>query len=295
MHWITAHVYVSLLALAGFLVVAGAFIVNNSTSEPPTSDIAVQWGGVGGFAFLGGAGYTPPKERYRTEALLEYQNQGMTEYSAIPLLDPVTGESKEAADIDLGALLSQLAPSSGNTNVEGEAETGINVYDFIPSGLLSTERIAQNKSPLQQQLFDYGNRVGGFIQGFDDAHTNMIPVLKDAYADKNDPEKIARAVQIGKDYEKLGAELEEMADIPTSVSIMHAGLARSYKDAGKNMVAKLQTKTDEEFLAAMHKYNNSALEFIRRYVALASYLSAAGVQFSTTDPGAVFTFTAASF
>jgi hypothetical protein len=57
------------------------------------------------------------------------------------------------------------------------------------------------------------------------------------------------------------------------------------------MIVKLRTTNDNEFLAAMHAYNATALEFTKNFVALATYFSAAGVRFGTEDPGSVFTFT----
>lgn len=295
MHWLAAHVYVSLLALAGLLLLAGAYIVRES-GPSPTSDAAITWSGAGGSSYLGPNVSPETRPRISTEELLYGQNR-VAEYSVLPVFSAVTGEDVgggAAVNLDLEALLNQLAPPEGGT-ARMEGETGSDIYSFIPRGLISTTSTPVNRSDLQQSLFDYGNRAGAYIRAFDDAHTNMIQTLKNAYEDRSNPQKIAAAIKIGEDYQRLGENLEGMGDIPPSVASMHSAIANAYKDAGKKMILKLQTKTDNEFLAAMNTYNESVLEFTRRYIALVTYFSAAGVQFSTTDPGSVFMFTAVSF
>ena len=228
-----------------------------------------------------------------TEEFLNSENHS-AQYSVIPFPAAVD-EEMAAPDVDLAVLLAQLAPPAGSAPASVSGEGGLDVYSFIPRGLISTTGPATNRSALQQELFDYGNRAGVYIRAFDDTHANMIPTLKDAYEDRKNPQKIAAAIKIGEDYQRLAQDLEDMGEVPAAVSSMHLALARAYKNAGIHMVLKLQTKTDQEFLAAMNTYNESALEFIRAYVALVTYFSAAGVQFSMTDPGSVFMFTAVSF
>jgi hypothetical protein len=282
------------MALAGFVILVSAFVVQENTMRPESTS-AITWSGSGGFAFLGGEGSgTETSERIRTEEFLN-KHGSVADYLILPVLkSDIVGEPS-TSDVSLEALLAQLSPEPGSPVVQDVAKEALDVYSFIPQGLISTANAAVNQTPQQQALYEYGNRAGAYIRAFDESHQDMIQVLKDAYADRSNQQKKAAAIRIGEDYEKLGQDLEAMTEVPASVGNMHLALAKTYQEAGKKMVAKLNTKTDEEFLASMNSYNTTVLEFTRRYVLLVSYFSAAGVQFSKTDPGSVFMFTAVSF
>jgi hypothetical protein len=293
-HWITAHVYVAVILLAGLLLLSGALVVQDRTSFP-LSQGTVTWGGTGGLPLFGNS-ENPWPQRIRTADILS-SSVGV-EHSYIPFNmkknDPtIIGDT--SASLDLETLLAQLSsPSGGATSVDVE-DRGLDIYSFVPRGLISTETAAVNRTPAQQELFEYGNRAGAYIRAFDDSHKNMIVLLKDAYEDRVNAQKQSAAKKIGLDYQELARDLLDMGQVPSSVSQMHRALANSYNDVGRLMIAKLETTTDEEFLDAMNRYNESALQFTRAYVTLITYFSIAGVQFSKNDPGSVFMFTASNF
>lgn len=285
MNWLVAHAYVVFLGVAAFMIVTASAVINRDVATPAQN---AGWGRVGGFSLTNtnsqtNVGYTQPQQ------VVTAENLEATEYSVLPIRSALDTTIDSALPEEWESLLSQLvAPEK--TPERGEEET-TGAYSFIPRGLISITEPVEQKTALQQELFDYGNRVGALIRAFDEAHVNMISQLKDAYADRGNTMKRETAERIGTDYETLGKEIESLADVPTAVKSMHLSIARAYQDAGKKMVTKLRAQSDEEFLAAMHAYNASALQFTNSFVALATYLSASGVKFSTSDAGSIFTFT----
>ncbi|TSC86990.1 MAG: hypothetical protein G01um10148_95 [Parcubacteria group bacterium Gr01-1014_8] len=293
MHWMVAHIYVTALVVVGLLLIAGTALVTSRTPVG-SSQSETTWGGAGGIAFLNAIGGRAGSSqgRIKTQQLLEQQAQDHTPVSIIPT--DGSEISQGYADIEWQSLLTQLVrPKSTTDEVATEPDGTPSLYSFIPSGLMSTTGSAKQRTPAQDELFEYGNSVGSYIQGFDDLHGNMIQVLKDAYEDRKDPEKIARAMQIGADYVQLGKELEEMEVGPKVVRSAHLALAKAYQVAGSNMIAKMKTSSDEDFIAAVNTYNQSVEDFTKRYIALVTIFEVAEVQFSQDDPGKVFMFQSA--
>lgn len=282
MNWLLAHAYVAFLSVALLIAVTTGIALHDSSQSETTR---AGWGRVGGFSLSNQPTNTVNKNAMEPQTFITEPSPEA--YAVIPIRSTLEQTSEALLD-EWQSLLTQLtepdvpaAPSQPSTDA----------YSFIPKGLVSTVAPVEQKTPLQQELYDYGNRVGGYIRDFDNNHTNMIPILKDAYAARGNPDKHAAAEKIGDDYRKLGADLEAIGEIPPAIAKMHVAIALSYKTAGERMITKLRAESDEDFLAAMHAYNASVLEFTNNFVALATYLSAAGVKFGTTDAGSVFTFT----
>jgi hypothetical protein len=285
MNWIVAHIYVVLIGIAGFALVASGFVLTAQVPTEPST--TANWGRAGGFAFIN----TPSLQRVsQKNEQLEKTETGT--YSVINVKSALESSQRSPLPQEWETLLSQL--TSPHPEVGGSAvgeDSSESVYSFIPQGMVSLSEPPPEKTPQQEELYEYGNRVGGLIQEFESSHADMLVVLKDAYADRSNTAKRIAAERIGEDYEKLGRDIAEITP-PESASSMHTGIADAYQDAGKKMVLKLRTTTDEEFLAAMHTYNNSVLEFTNNFVALATHFSLSGVRFSSSDPGSVFTFRA---
>lgn len=283
MHWMVAHVYVVLLGIVALAVIAGGLTITEPTRN--TNSVST-WRREGGFTLVS---QKPAAEDAQTPNPAIPQASGIAgDYSAIEIRRTVDTTSSTLPN-EWESLLKQLVGPNDTTRASEAIQT--DAYSFIPQGLISVTETATTRTAEQEDLYAYGNQVGVLISTFEDSHANMISILKDAYTDRNNAAKRSAAERIGTDYETLGKELAALSDIPKSVQPMHIAIAQSYQDAGKKMVAKLRTQTDDEFLIAMNAYNESALQFTRNFVTLATYLSAQGVRFSESDPGKVFTFT----
>lgn len=276
------------LSLIGFALIATGVVINEQDSRPQTTSVS-HWGRAGGFAFLG----TPSQENsYNRSAEEQFNTQQVAPaYTVIPISNSSLESGSQTGTLpkEWQSLLQQLVQPSTPSQTEKEP-SGTDAYSFIPQGMMSVSDPVDQKTPFQTELFEYGNSVGSLIQTFDDGHRDMLPTLKDAYADRTNQSKRIAAERIGEDYIALGKEIEAISTVPSAVSSMHIALAKAYQDAGQKMIIKLRASSDKEFLAAIHSYNESVLTFTNMFVALATYFSAAGVKFSSIDPGSVFTF-----
>ncbi len=289
MHWIFAHLYVTGLVIAGLLLLTGVIVVNGRAPLGAT-DSTGTWGGTGVSLFtnITSKRAPSPQPRVRTEDLLKGQGQDRAPYTVLPVGTSASTEIK--VDFNWEALMAQLVKPQGNSTPETQSENSAGIYSFIPSGLISTAEPTQERDEQQDALFEYGNTVGSVILGFDEGHANMLQVLKDAYQDRGNAEKIRAAMRIGQDYIRLGNELESLDNIPEAAAGMHRALANAYKTAGQKLIEKLQTSSDIEFLAAVNTYNASVDQFQKSFVALVVLFEVAEVQFSQYDPGSVFMF-----
>lgn len=283
MNWMFAHAYVVFLGIALLIVVTAGAVIQDA---PPEKTSRTGWGRVGGFSLNKAPQHVPQRE----EAVLPSATGPEAEsYSPISIRSTFEEPSEALLDEWQSLLTNLVEPTT--QEAEQDTESSGSAYSFIPRGLISAPEPGEHKTREQLELFDYGNRVGGYIRDFETFHTNMITILKDAYGDRKNITKRAAAEKIGEDYKRLGKDLEAMKGIPAAVEKMHLSIARAYQSAGEKMIVKLRAGSDDEFLAAVNDYNASALEFTNSFVAIATYLSAAGVKFSTGDAGSVFTFT----
>ncbi|PIR82541.1 hypothetical protein COU20_01950 [Candidatus Kaiserbacteria bacterium CG10_big_fil_rev_8_21_14_0_10_59_10] len=302
LQWFRDHPYMAGIGGATLLILAGAVVVAQRSALPAGGGERVAWGGAGGPSLFQGQ-YDPGSGLSRSEyaaLLLEEQRRREEEYAFLPILpsspsaDGFSDDTEEKFS-SLFQLLGQLTVQNGATGSAGD-DGGAGSYAFIPQGFLSVTEHAPQRSPEQQALFEYGNLVGSYIAGFDDLHPNMSILLKDHMEDRGSAAKSAAVAQVGNNYVSLGRELEaigELDTVPASVAPMHAALAKSYQDMGARLVAVAQAGTDDEAMyEAILAYNAAADVFTGRFIAIATYLAAAGVTFTASDPGSVFTFNA---
>lgn len=287
MNWVFAHAYIVFLGVALFIIVATGAVIRDSDSTPVRTTNA-GWGRAGGFSV---EKPTNPNTNLRATTPLTSTDPVGDNYTPITIRT-LFEEPSEKLLGEWQSLLNNLtAPSDTLPGAHEDPQASTDSYDFIPRGLISTPEPSEQKTQQQQELHTYGNRVGGFIRDFENFNGSMITTLKNAYEDRDNDEKRAAAERIGENYIRLGKDLEALRGIPSAVEKMHLAIARAYQAAGAQMIVKLRATSDEEFVTAMHAYNASALEFTNSFVALATYLSAAGVRFNTSEAGSVFTFT----
>ncbi|MBI5456220.1 hypothetical protein HY969_00600 [Candidatus Kaiserbacteria bacterium] len=290
MHWFAAHAYITGLIVAGFLLLSGTVLVSQ---RAPLSgvDSNTTWSGAGISLFSGlQRGSAPQETRIRTEDLLGGQLKN-SPYTILPV-GGAAFEQTPGTEFNWEALMAELIRQPGSGTQSTEA-TNLGVYAFIPQGLIAVKEASQERNETQDILFEYGNTIGSFILAFDDSHGNMLQVLKDAYQDRGNAQKVAAAAQIGRDYAQLGAELESIS-APSEVGGLHQRLADAYKKVGQLMIAKVQSKNDDDFLAAVHAYNAGVDQFQKDYLALVNLFAVAEVEFSDYDPGRVFMFQSTS-
>ena len=274
---------ISLLG-AGLLIIIGVIVVLNRSAAPENTTTRA-WGGVSGY-LIGPTGQAFDDSNNAQENIFAQVQNGPPFY-----YDPSPSESTATTedDLDLTSLLSLISTSTNTTPLS--AETSLDAYAFIPSGLISSDFSAESRTPLQQSLYNYGNEVGSTIQSFESLFMNAPQILKDQFEDRQNSAKNEALLSLAQGLAGVGVTLQNMEDVPEPVRVAHGKVAASYKELGKKLADVQKARSEQAVLDAMLSYNASVEAYIRNYISLATIVSAYGVSFSTTDPGSVFTFT----
>lgn len=299
--WPRLHPYMSALIGAGILLVGGIVIVSWRSAVGPSGSAGGAWGGANINLLNPAYNASQKNTAQQNQSGTLRQTQGGAPYSYIP---PISGgaafyaPSGDATSFDFDSfikLLSQgsAAQTSLGTSSGSDADL-LSAYAFIPTGLVSTATPVKKRTVQQQQLYDYGNEAGSYIQSFEEAHRDQAQVLKNWLEDRKDAAKAAAVVQLGRALWEIGRSLSGMESVPSSAKAAHGRLAKSYLDIGANLALVPKVETDADLLKAIGAYNASADVYATNYVALVNIFGAYGVGFSADDPGSVFTFTNSS-
>jgi len=292
MAWLRLHPYLFAIGVAGALVVIGALVVVNRSPETLSPSTLTWQGGVPLSVYQSG---TSTQSSLTPEQIAEEVIEGQSGSFALPSLSPATSspDTSNSGSINYVTLLAQLSASSSAKTSSGTSSSSSilsQAYQFIPQGLIATSLQPKKMTASQQELYLYGNVVGGEIQSFETLHTNQAQILKDQAEDRTNPVKAAALVNLGQDLASIGVFMQGMQDVPTSVGALHSALVQSYEDIGAKLQLIAKTQTDATFVQAVENYDTSVNTFIHNYATLAEYFSAQGVVFSSQDPGNVFTF-----
>ncbi len=295
MEWLRTHPYTSALCAAGALALVGAFIVTSRATQPAGTQATTWRGGV--VSLLNPTSYGPEQSLPPDDESFMQQVRSGPPYTYIAPDFSVSASSGEEGAYDFEAFLAKLAAGSA---ASGQADTNgddafLSAYAYIPRGLISTTTSRSARTPLQQELYEYGNDVGSTIESFEQQHSNTVQILKDQVEDRASPQKAAAVVSIGHDLEAMGNTLAAMERVPPVIASAHAALAQSYIEIGRNLALIPGAERDSDFIKAIQTYNASADTFTANYIQLISLFGAHGVTFSSSDGGKVFTFTPAGF
>ncbi len=278
------------LGLGTVLIIATILLIIVEGRRPVDVDGSQgTWGGTGGVEFWGGRTRATERARPSVQELLAQDGPEVSHY--VPLQRNTAPGDATEEDTDLATLFNSLLSPKKPRNTSSEAPA-FNAYDFIPRGLVSVETRTTELTPLQQELYLYGNDIGGYLRTFEDSHPNMVTTLTNAREDLGNPTKAAAAAQIGIDYRALGRELQGMSTVPSSAGTLHAAFADIHEQLGSSLEAVARARNNTAFLDAVDIYNTQVEAYARSFVGLASLFSAAGVIFKKEDPGSVFTFSA---
>jgi hypothetical protein len=231
-------------------------------------------------------------DKYATQTLPYTQNT--------PVLDSQgTIETSSGVTYDFNALTAELSNPSLKSGAPASTSTGqsaINAWDYIPSGLVSIQNTTSGRTPAEQALYQYGNEVGSLVMGYDASHADQTQILSDANNDRQNAKKQAAVERIGQDLETVGQGIAEITDAPTSAQADNDALSKSYINVGTKLVAVgvAESLQDSALVAAIKSYDSAVDSFNGSYIALATLFSLSNVNFSSGDPGRVFSFSPSS-
>lgn len=296
------HPYLSALAGIGAILIVGVLFVNMRSGVGVGGSDSAAWGDAN-VPLLNPSSYAPQAAAPAAPDNIQRQIQNTSSYTYVPTpsASAIPDETETAGDgFDFDAFVSALSESGGGANAQGGAGANSDdsirsAYAFLPQGIVAATAPQENRTETQQEIYEYGNETGSFIQSFESSHPAMAQVLKNQIEDRTDSSKNAAVVALGESLSRLGQNLTDMEVIPDEVIASHLALAKSYREIGKNLALVPAAADDADLLKKIEAYNASADSFTRNYVALADLIAAYGVKFSPEDPGSVFTFTPVGF
>ena len=284
--WLHNHPYITTtIGLASIAIII--FLIASAKSDVMGTSGEGNWVGDRGY-FLTGDRQIREAERLAYEKKILMQPPE-TRLDYIPIQKPAPVESKETFDgglDDLLSLLTQPLPTGSGTPISGTDSA----FSFIPKGLIRAEAGPKQLTQEQQALRAYGNDVGSSIQSYESLHTNSPQILKDHAEDRKSGAKAAHVERIGTDMVTLGEELQALETMPSMMRPLHTAYATAYITAGTQLIKIAKTTSDEEYLASIESYNASVESLAKRYLAIATLLSANNVPFSAADTGSIFVF-----
>lgn len=177
-------------------------------------------------------------------------------------------------------------------NIPAKLDSLSDLWDLIPSGLLSVTTHTPVRSAFQEALYEYGNAAGQVLESLDTNYgQRQVNIMKDFYSDRSSPQKQRVVIELASALKETGETLENLPSIPESALPLNTRLAHGYIDLGEKLELIPSATSDDALLAAINTYNSSVEEFIGTYSSIANLFSSAGVTFNQTEPGRMFVFT----
>lgn len=292
MEYLRSRPFAIALVCAGVLIIIGTIIVLDRINGPESSAPVRAWGGSGGYLLSPTGQASAPMGGSREDNIFAQVQSGPPfHYGPVPATSAVANED----ELNLDSLLSLLSSAGNPTSEPLSEETSLDAYAFIPSGLISSGSKAEPRTPIQQDLYNYGNEVGSTIQSFESLFRNSPQILKDQFEDRQNAAKNEALLSLAQGLAGVGISLERMENVPEPVRTAHGKVAASYRALGEKLAEVPKARTEQAILDAMLSYNTSVEAYIKNYVSLATIISAYDVKFAPEDPGSVFVFTNVSF
>jgi hypothetical protein len=143
----------------------------------------------------------------------------------------------------------------------------------------------------QQALYTYGNAAGSILRTYEETNHDASATINNYFKARTDPTKAAELQRLGGDMSKVGTDLKQMTDLPSSVKIAHEALADAFVAMGNNLIALQSAQSDEDIIASVEVYNSAVSNYLKQFIAIAQTFPMYTVTFDNDDPGSVFMFT----
>ena len=276
-----AHTVTALLVFSGAITFFGAYIVANRVALHPT---AQENGWTSGIVVSNPVANTvvQPPETQIPSAARDYAYISTLASTSRPNVEG----SQTAATFDWDAFQKSLSTSQ-NRPATTQPDTPSEAYSFIPSGLTALTN-AQDITPENKKLHDYGNNVGNVVQQYENGHTNQAAILTDYAQDRMSEQKSEAMRQLGTDLVMVGDAISALSSAPAELGTKGEDLASAYRDIGTKLSHIPDQKADADFVKAILAYNAAAEGFAKKYVSLALAFQTYGISFAKDEPGSVF-------
>lgn len=267
------------------LVIVGMWLVKTRT-VPPKQGATITWSGGGSISPTGEA---TPSVRPEEKTPIQELREGKT--VTFPVLGVRSNEETAAPlqfDSSFSALLSTVLRPTQNTGAKS-AYPLADSYQFFPT----TEPPGSDAARTTTPLYVYGNQMGSLIQTFETGTDSRLSTLKNFFSNRKNAGNRTGIESIAATLDRLGQDIGLIQPPPEALQL-HKELVAAYGELSKKMRELPRAESDADLIAALNAYNASADRFGKIFAAIVILFQASDVQFASSDPGIVFSFSAAS-
>lgn len=276
------------LIIGSIILIAAIILARGNRAPAPQSIVA--WSGSG--TLLQAINSTAPQQSGETSGT--YTGGVALDSSRLAFLE--NNSRSESQDHEFLSILAQLTntprPFASDSSGTAAADAIRDAFAMVPqfNTLSSASSESPARTPAQEAIYVYGNAAGSIIKEYEATHQNAVQVIATQSTDRSSAHKAQALRDLGAAISKIGTDMKKIADVPTDATEVHAQFADRYVRAGELLAKMADAKSDEPYVAAINAYNASVSALIEQHIALATYFSLAGVHFSSSDGGSVFSF-----
>ncbi len=282
------------IALVFGAILLAITIIIMRGNRAPASDTIIAWSGSGA-ALQDPSAFAPAAQGAEERAYTPTGSALDTSRLATALGEEAPTESRghnDAFESFLEDLLRTPTTFSTAVSSTSVADAIRDAFAAVPNFPVNFSGSAEAKArtPAQEAIFAYGNKVGNLIKRYEAENPNAVQVLGTQADDRTSPPRAQALRNLGAAIAKIGTDMRAIEGVPENAAMDHTRLAKSYETAGELLARVADTKDDAAFISAVTSYSGSVGELTAAYGALATYFSIAGVHFASTDGGSVFSF-----
>lgn len=280
---------VRIALVIGSIILIAAIILARGNRAPDPQNI-VAWSGSG--TLLQTINATSPQ--LSSEIGGTYTGGVALDTSRLAFLENASGSVSH--DEEFLSILAQLTntprPFASDSSSTAAADAIRDAFAMVPqfNTFSSASSESTVRTPAQEAIYVYGNAAGSIIKAYEASHQNAVQVIAAQSTDRSSVQKAQALRDLGAAISKIGTDMKKMRDVPADAVEAHTQFANRYIRAGELLAKMADASGDEAYIAAINAYNASVSALIEQHIALATYFSLAGVHFSSSDGGSVFTF-----
>ncbi len=177
--------------------------------------------------------------------------------------------------------------SSQSQQAETEPSFFTDLISWMPTKFNNNSAKPQNKTDLEQEIYDYGNNIGKLIKDFSNAtgdHPKLMSnFVKDTYSTQN----IQKLESLAEGYKLLAKQIKN-TNAPIPMTAVANNLSLGYKSVGEATLQLSKQRTNEGLLTEIYKYNKTAENFATSFIKFSKVFRLYGIKYNRGEPGDIF-------
>ncbi len=223
-------------------------------------------------------------EPLKNKSLSDWQQSPNIKYQVkAPLLDKKDSQTKTLQD-------SQNYPDEDSPQleqIESEPSFFTDLISWMPTKFNNNPTKPQNKTALEQEIYDYGNNIGKLIKDFSNTSGNHNKLMSDFVKDTHSANNILKLESLAENYKLLAKQIKN-TNAPIPMKAVADNLSLGYASVGEATLQLSKQRTDEELLKEIYKYNKTVEDFAISFIKFSKIFRLYGIRYNKGEPGDIF-------